>query len=176
MKNDIRGAAIVRSVAQGNTLKAAAESIGVGKTSAGQLLRRYCKRLGLPGEVQAIHGDPASYLKSVGEVPEVEKSRLATMTIRSLVEKLKLQSADQLTPKYLANITPVQLRSAGVSLTIICELQAWLHSCGYSLKRQPPGDPEHVKAVERAINLLDTFFFDVSVIRNQFANLMEADG
>lgn len=44
--------------------------------------------------------------------------------------------------------------------------------CGYSLKRETPSDPRHLKEVEKAINLLDTFYFDVSPIRGQFEGLM----
>lgn len=171
LKNDIRGAAIVRSVAQGRTLKVISESIGLSSTRAGQLLRRYCRRAGLPAEVHEIRANPDLYLKAVGESPEVETSKLPNQTIRALVGQLKLNSADQLTPSYLSNITPGQLHSAGVSLTIICALQDWLCSCGHSLKRQPPADPEHLKEVEKAINLLDAFYFDVSTVRNQFSRL-----
>jgi transposase len=171
LENDIRGAAIVRSVAQGGTLKAAGESIGISSTRAGQLLRRYCRKAGLPEEIREIHASPDRYLEMIGKAPEVEKSQLRTETIRALVEQLKLKSADQLTPSYLSNITPGQLHSAGVSLTTTCTLQKWLHSCGYSLKRQPPNDPTHLKEVEKAINLLDAFYFDVSTARSQFAGL-----
>ena len=171
MENNIRGAAIVRAVAQGGTLKAAGESMGVGSTRAGQLLRRCCRKAGLPEEIQEIRANPARYLEVIGEALEVEKSKLPNKTIRALVDQLKLKSAEQLTPSYLSNITPEQLLSAGVSLTIICALQNWLHSCGHSLKRQPPSDSGHLKEVEKAINLLDAFYFDVSVIRSQFAGL-----
>lgn len=129
----------------------------------------------MPGKVHEIHANPAPYLKRVSEAPMVEKSKLLNKTVHDLVEKLKLGSADQLTPAYLSNITPAQLYSAGVTLVTISDLQAWLTSCGLSLKRRPPEDPEQVRAVERAINLLDTFYFDVSSIRSQFSNLMEAD-
>lgn len=176
MENDIRGAAIVRSVAQGATLKAASELIGLSTTRTGQLIRRYCRKAGLPEEIREIHANPDRYLKAAGAAPEIEKSKLPNKTVRALVEQLKLKSADQLTPQYLSNITPGLLCSAGVSLTIICALQDWLSSCGYSLKRQPPSDPGHLKDVEKAINLLDAFYFDVSTIRSQFSGLMAVEG
>lgn len=171
MKNDIRGASIVRSVAQGGTLKTVSESIGLSSTRAGQLLRRYCRRAGLPGDVRDIRANPERYLEATGKALDVEKSKLPNKTIRALVDQLKLKSAEQLTPSYLSNITPGQLHSADVSLTIMCALQDWLHSCGHSLKRQPPDNPAHLKEVEKAINLLDAFYFDVSTIRSQFAGL-----
>ncbi|WP_428827696.1 hypothetical protein ACLIKD_06810 [Azonexus sp. IMCC34842] len=176
MENDIRGAAIVRSVAKGSTLKAAGESIGVSGTRASQLLWRYCRKAGLPPDVHDIRANPDTYLKAVGEPTEAEKSTLPNNTIHALVGKLKLKSADQLTPSYLSNITPGQLRSAGVSLTTIGALQDWLHSCGCSLKRQPPSDPGQLKEVEKAINLLDAFYFDVSTIRSQFSCLTAVEG
>lgn len=176
LENDIRGAAIVRSVAKGGTLKAAGESIGISSTRAGQLLRRYCRKAALPAGVHEIHANPDPYLKFIGKAPEVEKSKLPNKTIRALVEQLKLKSAEQLTPSYLSNLTPGQLHSAGVSLTIICAMQDWLHSCGCSLKRQPPDDPAHLKEVEKAINLLDAFYFDVSTIRSQFSGLTAVEG
>ena len=172
MENDIRGAAIVRTVAQGGTLKAAGESIGVRAKWAGRLLRRYCRKNNLPGELQDIRANPKRYLELVGKAPEVEQSKLPTKTVRALVDQLKLKSADQLTTSYLSNITPNQLQAAGVSLTIICALQEWLHSSGGSLKRQPPGDPGQLREIGKAINLLDAFYFDVSIIRSQLASLI----
>lgn len=175
MKNDIRGYAIVRSIAQGNTLKATAISIGVSSTRTGQILRRCCREIGLSDSVEDIKKNPDIYLEKIGEPTAVEKSPLAPKTIHDLVNKLKLGSVEQLTPKYLSNITPIQLLSVGVTLTTVCDLQDWAHTCGYSLKRNAPENTEEIRAVKRAINLLDAFYFDVSVARNQFSTLIEND-
>ncbi|WP_445367095.1 hypothetical protein ACH5Y9_18285 [Methylomonas sp. BW4-1] len=172
MKIDTRGAAIIRSIANGGTLKAAGESIGVSDTRASQILHRYCRHIGLSSIVSEIKSNPSIYLDKIGEITEIEKCPIPQKTIRDLVWKLKLSSEDQLTPKYLSNITATQLLLADVSLTTVSDLQEWLQNSGLSLKRHAPERNEEIKAIRRAVNLLDAFCFDISTIRDQFSHLI----
>ena len=176
MKKDTRGAAIIRAIAHGSTLKAAGEAIGLKSTRASQVLNKYCRQIGLPGVVADIKNNPSVYLEKIEITQEIDQSPLARNSINDLVYKLKLSSTEQLTPKYLSNVTATQLLAAGVTLVTISDLQDWLKNTGHSLKRHPPETNDATKAIKRAINLLDAFYFDVSSINEQFKHFTNANG
>ncbi|MEN9479845.1 MAG: hypothetical protein RLZZ298_1240 [Pseudomonadota bacterium] len=89
----------------------------------------------------------------------------------NLFEALKLKHPEDLTPRYLSNLSASQLLSVELTLVAISEGQEWLVEHGTSLKRKPPQTPEEMQAVKRAIGILDAYQFDVSIIRQQLAYL-----
>ena len=176
LKRDTRGAAIIRSIANGGTLKAAGDAIGVSSTRAGQILRIYCRQIGLPGTISEIKSRPFDYLNNLEKTTEIDRSTLTRNAIHNLVYKLKLKSAEELTPKYLSNVTASQLLGVGVTFVTISDLQGWLKTSGHSLKRHPPESANAITAIKRAINLLEAFYFDISLINEQFDHFDDKNG
>jgi hypothetical protein len=93
----------------------------------------------------------------------------------SLADALRLKQIEELTPKYLSNISAAQLLSAGVSIVAVSEAQQWLLKNGTSLKRRPPEGNVEIQAIQRAIATLDAFYFDTERIRSQFNFLQEGN-
>lgn len=91
----------------------------------------------------------------------------------NLTEALKLRNIEELTPRYLSNISAAQLLSAGVTLVAVSDAQQWLVKNGASLKRRPPESSVEIQAVQRAVATLDAFHFDTESIRSQLSFLLE---
>ncbi len=90
-----------------------------------------------------------------------------------MVFLLKLRSADELTPPYVSNITAETLLSHVVTETGLVEIQEWMLANGLSCKRKLPEKNEYMRAVQKAIILLDAFGLDVSLLRAQLKTIDE---
>lgn len=110
---------------------------------------------------------------------DVEKGhpilQLNPKVAHSLASALGLKQMDELTPKYLSNISAAQLLSAGVTMIAISDAQQWLVKNGTSLKRRPPESNDEMQAVQRAIATLDAFHFDTEGVRSQLNFLQEGN-
>lgn len=93
----------------------------------------------------------------------------------NLASALRLKTLEELTPKYLSNISASQLLDAELTLIAIADAQRWLVANGTSLKRRPPESKAELEAVERAIATLDAFQFDTAVVRAQLHLLQHGD-
>lgn len=179
MNSNAREAKILTAVANGATLVKAGASLGISSTRTKDLLNKICRKLKMSSAIKDIKASPNKYLKKLDELNTEESKKEPHLYLRStLVSKLKsilkLNSASDLTPKYLSNITASQLINRGVSIIAITELQEWLSRYSLSLKKCPPEGEAEIKEVRRAIALLDAFYFDTTTIKSQLSFLLES--
>ncbi|MES2282507.1 MAG: hypothetical protein V4542_13930 [Pseudomonadota bacterium] len=167
-------AAVLRAVAMGATIAEAGTAAGLSAWQAKESLRRLRRELGLDTTPSEIQASPQKYLKALQNFESKPQFDLRGPLVDKLVSALRLKSASDLTPAYLSNISASQLLSCGVTLVAVAELQEWLENHELSLKRNPPATGADVKAAERAILLLDAFFFDTETVRAQLANLQNS--
>lgn len=164
-------AAVLRAVAMGATIAEAGKAAELTTAQAKESLRRLRRELALNTDIAEIQASPQKYLKALQHFESEPQFDLRKPLVEKLVSALRLKSASDLTPHYLSNISASQLLSCGLTLVAVAELQEWLEKRDLSLKRTPPVTVADVKAAERAILLLDAFFFDTEMIRDQLANL-----
>lgn len=80
---------------------------------------------------------------------------------------LQLQSADQIEPGYISNLTAAMILDAGITDVGLAEIQEWMAGYGASLKKKAPIDNEHLVLVRRAMYVLDSFGIDVEDAKRQ---------
>jgi hypothetical protein len=176
LQSDPRAIEILRNFALGKTLKEAGALIGVGAGQARQLLTKACRQMRMPESSAEIKRNPKSYLSKLPPAPDFSFKGLDAKLLKQLLKVLRLKSPEEFSSKYASNLTTSQLRSEGVTLDSIADLQNWLLQNNSSLRCRPPESNEELQAARRAIDLLDSFQFDVANTRAQFAavtNLQE---
>jgi hypothetical protein len=164
-------AQVLRDVVNGKSIKQAAVDAGLSQYSANNALFRMCRMLELSHRIENIRAEPQRYLDALDEREQMPDFSLA----HRLGVALHLRSDTELTPQYLSNITASQLLDRGFTLVAIDELQRWLGGRGFALKRSPPQTAHEIRAVERAITVLEVFHFDTTVVRQQLRHLLGDD-
>jgi len=163
---------ILKAVANGSSLSGAGSTVGVSAGSARNALNRLCQVLELSPLVKDIKANPEQYLKKAEELKSAQKPVLRPMLTNKLVSVLKVKDKTQVTPRYLSNITASQLMENGISWVAVTEIQEWLSSSGLSLKPTVPDNDEEIKHVKRAIAVLDAFYFDTELVKEQLNNVI----
>ena len=126
MIQDSTKAKVLESVARGQTLPDAASANGL-KTSQGRdAISRICRYLKLSADISEIQSNPDKYIAAALSIINDPKYSLQNKLRKDLQHKLSLRSADELTPKYISNLTAEMLLSAGVSESSLVSVQAWM--------------------------------------------------
>jgi hypothetical protein len=167
MISDMTKANILIAIAEGQSVADAAKSYGLSYAQARGALPRFCQHLKLRWDLEDIRAKPKKYIDAAEAIVSSPKNELRRILRNDLVLQLKLRSPDELTPQYISNITAETLLSHGVTETGLVEIQEWLLTNGLSCKRKLPEAKEYMRAVQKAIILLDAFGLDVTRPKEQ---------
>lgn len=173
MISDITKANILIAIAEGQSVADAAKCYGLSCAQARGALPRFCRHVKLRWDLEDIRANPKKYIDAAVAVISSPKNALRRVLRNDLVAHLKLRSPDELTPRYVSNITAETLLSHGISETGFVEVQEWLLANGLSCKRKLPETDEYMRAVQKAIILLDAFGLDVSLPKAQLKTITE---
>jgi hypothetical protein len=173
MISDMTKANILIAIACGQSVAEAAKPYGLSYAQAIGTLPRFCQHLKLRWDLQEIRANPKKYIDVAIVIVASPKNALRRVLRNDLVFLLKLRSADELTPQYVSNITAETLLSHVVTETGLVEIQEWMLANGLSCKRKLPEKNEYMRAVQKAIILLDAFGLDVSLLRAQLKTIDE---
>lgn len=164
-----RESEVVRLIATGSTLAKAAEALNLSSSRAGILLAQACRKLGMPNGLEEIRARAPEYLAQLPPAQEKPQWALREALRRDLARGLGLTDAD-VTPRHLTNYSATQLRSIGVTETGIAEVQQWLRRHNFFLKQYRVISATELKALQRAMFLLDAYHFDVAAAKVQLAD------
>lgn len=173
MLTDHLKARVLTSVANGMSVSEAAESHGLKAGQARDAVARICRMHKLPSEIKGIHARPAPYLKAAEQVMSSPRYRLRKALRKDIEGCFRLQSADQIEPKYISNLTAAMVLDAGITDVGLAEIQEWLAESDASLKKKAPDKDEHLVLVKRAMYLLDSFGIDVDSAKRLIAGFAE---
>lgn len=173
MITDAVKAKILTAVARGETIASAARKNGISTPQARNALFRICRSLNLSPDISDISANSEKYLLAAHRKLQDPKIVLPQRLWRDLMQKLRLRSPDEITPRYFSNLTAEQMLDSGVTESSLSDIQEWLNHHGASLKRKAPNSSTASRSVKRAIYLLDSFGFDISRARVQFGKLDE---
>lgn len=173
MQTDHMKAKILASVAIGMSFSEAADSHGLNAGQARDAVACICSMHKLPSEVQKIHATPVPYLKAAEQVMSTPRYGLRKALRKDMESCLRLQSADQIEPKYISNLTAATILDAGITEVGLAEIQEWLAESDASLKKKSPDRDEHLVLVKRAMYLLDSFGIDVDSAKRLIAGFSE---
>ena len=171
MKLNIRGVAVLRAIVNGQTFVEAGKSLGIGGARARQLLFAACRELKLPNEVSEIRARKKEYLSLLNTIEENPIWELNPNITKALVKTLKLKRGDYPTLTMLSNISASQLFQNGQTIISIAEIQRFMVRHETSLKLKPPQSEKELLEVERAIAILDAFFFDTQMVKKQLLHV-----
>ena len=164
-----RESELVRLIATGSTLAKAAEALNLSSSWGRIVLARACRKLGMPNGLEDIRARAAEYLAQLPPTQEKPQWVLREALRRDLARGLGLDNAE-VTPRHLANYSATQLRSIGVTETGIAEVQQWLRRHDFFLKHYSVISAAELKALQRAMFLLDAYHFDVAAAKVQLAD------
>ena len=173
MISDMTKANILIAIAKGQSVAEAAKPYGLSYAQARGALSRFCPHIKLRWDLEEIRANPKKYIDAALAIIASPKNALRRVLRDDLVFQLKLRSPNELTPQYVSNITAETLLSHGVTETGLVEIQEWLLANGLSCKRKFPEKNEYMRAVQKAIILLDAFALDVSHLRAQLKTIDE---
>ncbi len=165
----------LKVVLDGGTLSEAGAAIGVGQSRARDLISRICREFGLPREIEYIRSNPKKYLDKINGFKDNPKMALRSVLIHNLIRVLKLNDVNELTPRYLSNLTASQLMSVGITSVAILEIQEWLSSYQLSLKVSVPKNENDIKKVKQAIAILEVFQFDTNLVNEQLSHFLASN-
>ncbi len=163
-------AKILAAVARGSALSEAAKEIGLTGSQARSAVSILCRKENLSSEISEIRNNPDKYLALALRITNTPQYALREELRRRIFNNLRLKSADEITPKYVSNLTAAMILEAGITEVGLSEIQEWLVTNGTSLKKRAP-ETQHMSLVKRAIFLLDSFGFDTETVRNQLSGL-----
>jgi hypothetical protein len=166
---------VLRAVADGKSLAEAGKLIGRSATTVRQMLFRLCRAIQMPSDISEIQSNKVAYLQIIGDMQLKPDIKLNHKIAYNLLKALKISDQEELTPKYVSNVSAFQLLDEGLTLTAVADVQIWLVQHGLSLKPKPPQNQTEMVAVKRSIALLDAFHFDAKIIRQQIAQLESND-
>ena len=173
MQTDHLKAKVLASVARGMSVSDAAASHGLNAGQARDAISRICRDNKLPSEIAKIHAKPAPYLKAAEKVISTPRYGLRKGLRKDMEWCLKLQSADQIEPDYISNLTAAMILDSGITEVGLAEIQEWLNESGVRLKKKAPEDDEHLVLVRRSMYVLDSFGIDVECAKKQIESFEE---
>ncbi len=153
-------------------MAAAAEANGLSPGQGRDAVVRICRKLGLASDVAEIHANRKTYQDAAQRIIDDPKQGLKKDLQDKLVQCLKLIKPDDLTPRYVSNLTASSMLSAGLTQHAVADIQAWLLAHGVRFKPQAPKEGNETQAAVRAVLLLDAFGIDVKAAQ---ATLIELD-
>lgn len=171
MPPDTVKAKVLAAVANGSSVSDAAREHGLTPNQGRDAVARLCRDFRLPADIGEIQTNPKKYLDSASKVAMNPHYALRKNLRGELQYRLQLQSVDELTPKYVSNLTATMLLDSGITETGVADIQEWLFENGTTLKRQAPISHEHMTSVKRAIFLLNSFGFDTTEASSQLSAL-----
>jgi hypothetical protein len=166
-------AKVLASVASGLSVSEAAALHSIDDGQARNAIARICRDSKLPSEVPKIHANPTPYKKAAERVISTPRYGLRKALRKDMECRLQLQSADQIEPSYISNLTAAMILDAGITDVGLAEIQEWLSGIGVSLKKKAPVDDEHLVLVRRAMYVLDSFGIDVEGTKKQIESFEE---
>lgn len=175
MITDHLKAKILASVASGLSVSEAAAQHGIDVGQARNGIARICRDSKLPSEVSKIHTNPGPYKKAAERVINTPRYGLREALRKDMEYCLKLQSADQIEPGNISNLTAAMILNAGITYVGLAEIQEWMAGYGASLKKKAPIDNEHLVLVKRAMYVLDSFGVDVEDAKKQIESFTQED-
>lgn len=173
MITDHLKAKVLASVADGLSVSEAAALHGIDVSQARSGIARVCRDSKLPSEVPKIHANPRPYKKAAERVISTPRYGLRKALRNDMEYCLRLQSADQIEPGYISNLTAAMILDAGITDVGLAEIQEWMAGYGASLKKKAPIDNEHLVLVRRAMYVLDSFGIDVEDAKRQIESFEE---
>lgn len=159
---DIDKAKILLAIAQGRSVKDAAESIGFKDRQVRNSFPKFCRNLGLRWDTEEIRANPQRYIDAASAIISSPRNFLRRDLRKKLTTFLKLGSPEELTPQYVSNLSVEILFANGLTQNAIADIQEWLQKNGLSLKRKLPDREEYLHITKRAIYILDALGFDIS--------------
>jgi hypothetical protein len=171
--SDTAKATILIAIASGQSVAIAAKANGFSAAQVRGTLPRFCRDLKLRWDLAEIRGNPQMYIDAATAVASAPKNALRKLLRNDLITQLKLRSPEELTPQYVSNITAETLLSNGITESALVDIQEWLLANGLSCKRNLPEGVKYLRAVQKAIILLDAFGLDSSIPKAQLKNLNE---
>ena len=175
MITDHLKAKVLASVADGLSLSEAAARHGIDVGQARNGVARICRDSKLPSEVSKIHANPAPYKKAAERVINTPRYGLRKALRKDMEYQLQLQSADQIEPGYISNLTAAMILDAGITDVGLAEIQEWMSGYDASLKKKAPGSAEHLVLVRRAMYVLDSFGVEVGSAKKQIESFTQED-
>ncbi|MCM3916215.1 hypothetical protein ACRCQO_15810 [Pseudomonas aeruginosa] len=166
MITDAKKAKILLSVAGGMTVPEAARANDVKPAQARSSISRICRNAKLSPEIIDIHANPKKYIDFATKIIADPAHTLRKALREQLIDILRLRSPDELTPKYVSNITAEILLKSGITGVAVSEIQEWLMSNNTELKRQAPTSEENIKLARRSALLLTAFGFNLAEVIN----------
>lgn len=167
MITDHLKAKVLASVASGMSISETAAQHGIDVGQARNGIVRICRDSKLPSEVSKIHANPEPYKKAAERVISTPCYGLSKALRKDIEYCLRLQSADQIEPGYISNLTAAMILDAGITDVGLAEIQEWMAGYGASLKKRAPVGNEHLVLVRRAMYVLDSFGIDVEDAKRQ---------
>lgn len=157
------------------SLAAAARSTGITAEQARNAVAKMCRIARLTNDKVQMRREPEPYLRCVSELEQLPGNELRPELQRRLVGTLQLRSPSELTPKHLANLTVSQLLATGLTQVALAEIHEWLARHGQTLKRGPIETKDDIRAISRAISLLEAYGFDVEESKKQLQHIQNED-
>ena len=136
------------------------------------ILETNSRKLGLSGSIIDIKKNPDLYLQLIENHIKSEQIFLSSQDIQLLSYKLGIKP-EQVNPKYLSALTPRQLLDNNISFSRVSDIQIQLQQLNTSLKRCLPQSELEIRTIQRAIALLNAFYFDTSVIERTFQKFVK---
>lgn len=171
MLSDKLKAKVLAAVAGGSSLSDAARANDLTPGQGRDAVSRLCRNFKLSPDISDIRANPKTYLELASRITSDPRHALRK-ELRSRIQRLlQLRSIDELTQKYISNLTAAMVLETGITEIGLAEIQEWLVDNGASLKLQAPSKHEHMVSVKRAIFLLDSFGFDTTMVSSQLKGL-----
>lgn len=175
MITDHLKAKVLASVASGMSISEAAAQHGIDVGQARNGIARICRDSKLPSKVSKIHANPRPYKKAADKIVSTPRYGLRKALRKDMEHCLQLQSADQIEPGYVSNLTAAMILDAGITDVGLAEIQEWIVGYGASLNKKAPVDNEHLVLVRRSIYVLDSFGIDVEDAKKQIESFTQED-
>ncbi len=157
-------------------MAAAAMEVGLSPAQGKNAIAIICREIKLAPDLAEIRARPTDYQKSARRIIDDPKHALEKDLRGRLMRGLRLKNPEDLTPKYVSNLSVSSMLSAGLTLRTIADTQAWLVAHGTRLKPLAPKEGEESQAASRAMLLLDAFGFDVKAAQDALRELHESAG
>jgi hypothetical protein len=175
MITQVQKIALFRKVVGGMSLPAAARAVDVTANQARNAIAKMCRSAQLANDIKQMRSGPDPYLRWLSALEQSPGNELRPELQRRLIGALRLRSHSELTPKHLSNLTVSQLLAAGLTQVALAEIHEWLAHHGFALKRGPIKAKDDMRAISRAISLLEAYGFNVDEAKRQLQHVQSDD-
>ena len=130
LQSDNIKAKILAAVASGSSVSEAAKANGITTTQVRSAISRLCRTAKLSADISDIQESPKEYLELASLIQSTPQYALRTDLRRKIQYCLRLKSADEITPRYISNLTSEMILDAGITEFGLYEIQQWLVANG----------------------------------------------